>query len=80
MTKGKSFMPDNEMTYENAVSELRDIVKQLNEGKASLDDSIKLYNRGIELSKFCSAKLDEAEQKILIYNKDQELTEPFDVE
>lgn len=73
-------MPDNEMTYENAVSELRDIVKQLNEGKASLDDSIKLYNRGIELSKFCSAKLDEAEQKILIYNKDQELTEPFDVE
>ena len=73
-------MPENEMTYEHAVSELRDIVKQLNEGKASLDDSIKLYNRGIELSKFCSAKLDEAEQKILIYNKDQELTEPFDVE
>ncbi|MCR4669723.1 MAG: exodeoxyribonuclease VII small subunit [Saccharofermentans sp.] len=73
-------MPENELTYENAVSELRDIVKQLNEGKASLDDSIKLYNRGIELSKFCSAKLDEAEQKILIYNKDQELTEPFDVE
>jgi exodeoxyribonuclease VII small subunit len=73
-------MKDKEMTYESAIAELRDIVKQLNEGKASLDDSIKLYNRGIELSKFCSAKLDEAEQKILIYNKDQDETQPFDVE
>ena len=73
-------MADNEMTYEQAIAELRDIVKQLNEGKASLDESIKLYNRGIELSKFCTGKLDEAEQKILLYNKDQGTTEPFDVE
>ena len=73
-------MKDKEITYESAIAELRDIVKQLNEGKASLDDSITVYNRGIELSKFCSAKLDEAEQKILIYNKDQDETQPFDVE
>lgn len=73
-------MEANEMTYEQAIAELRDIVRQLNEGKATLDDSIKLYNRGIELSKFCTSKLDEAEQKILLYNKDSDSTEPFDVE
>ena len=73
-------MDINDMTYEQAVAELRDIVKQLNEGKATLDDSIKLYNRGIELSKFCTSKLDEAEQKIMLYNKDQDALEPFDVE
>jgi len=73
-------MDVNEMTYEQAIAELRDIVRQLNEGKATLDDSIKLYNRGIELSRFCTAKLDEAEQKILLYNKESDSTEPFDVE
>ena len=47
-----------EMTYEQAVSELEEIISKLESGEASLDDSIALYSRGMELSKFCKEKLD----------------------
>ena len=44
---------ENEMTYEAAMSELRQTVAKLSEGKATLDESLKLYERGIELVGIC---------------------------
>lgn len=54
------------VSFETAMTRLEAIVMQLEEGKVSLDDSLKLYEEGISLVRLCSNRLDEAEQKIKI--------------
>lgn len=54
------------MTFETAMTRLEQIVIQLESGKATLDESLSLYEEGIALVKLCSGRLDEAEQKIKI--------------
>ena len=54
----------DKLSFEEAMIQLEKIVSQLESGKASLDDSLKLYEEGIELVRFCSNALDNAEQKI----------------
>ena len=62
---------DNEnFVYEDAIRELEQIVSKLSEGKVSLDESLALYTRGVELSNLCQKRLNEIEQKISIVNKD----------
>lgn len=56
----------NDMTYEQAVAELEEIIRRLESGEATLDESIALYSRGMELSKFCKDKLDSIVKKISI--------------
>jgi exodeoxyribonuclease VII small subunit len=51
-------------TFESAMKRLEEIVAILEEGTLSLEESLKIYEEGIELSRFCSAKLDETDQKI----------------
>lgn len=53
-----------EMTFEQAISELERVVGQLERGDVALDDSIRLYERGALLKKRCEAKLKEAEEKV----------------
>ncbi|MBO7563566.1 MAG: exodeoxyribonuclease VII small subunit [Clostridiales bacterium] len=65
------------MTYEQAVSELEEIIRKLESGEASLDDSIALYSRGMELSKFCKEKLDSIVKKISILGQDGESESAF---
>ncbi len=51
--------------FEAAISELESIVKKLEEGgDLSLEESLKLYERGVTLSKFCHARLEDAERRI----------------
>ena len=57
---------DSNITFEIAMSRLEEIVGQLEGGKVSLDASLKLYEEGIELVRFCSDTLDKAERKIKI--------------
>ena len=57
---------ENTMTFENAMSRLEEIVGKLESGKVSLDESLKLYEEGLELVRLCSDTLDKAEQKIKI--------------
>lgn len=52
------------LTFECAVERLEEIVRLLENGKASLDDSLKLYEEGVSLVRFCSEALDSAEKKI----------------
>ena len=54
----------NEMTFEQAMAELEQVVSKLERGDVALEDSIKLYERGAELKKRCEAKLKEAEEKV----------------
>lgn len=59
--------------FEAAIAELESIVKKLEEGDLALDESLKLYERGIQLSRFCHARLEEAERRIEILNERGEL-------
>ena len=59
--------------FESAIAELEKIVKQLEDGDLALDKSLALFERGVELSRFCHAQLEEAERRIEI------LTERGDV-
>jgi exodeoxyribonuclease VII small subunit len=52
------------MSFEAALAELEQIVRQLEEGKASLDDAISAYERGAALKQHCEAKLREAQAKV----------------
>ena len=57
---------NKDMTFEEAMTRLEQIVRMLEDGKATLDESLTLYEEGIALVKLCSGRLDEAEQKIKI--------------
>ena len=50
--------------FEQAVNRLEEIVTQLEEEELTLDDSLKIFEEGMELSKFCYEKLNQAEQKL----------------
>lgn len=51
--------------FEDYLKELNDIVTELESGKLSLDESIKKYQRGIELSNLCKKQLEEAKEIIV---------------
>ncbi len=56
--------PVAEMTFEDAIAELEQVVSRLEGSQVALDDSIKLYERGEQLKKHCEAKLKAAEEKV----------------
>jgi len=67
--------------FEDALNKLEKIVSKLEEGDIPLEESLKLFEEGIRLSRFCNQKLDEAEKKveILLKGKNGVLkTQPFD--
>ena len=51
----------------------RPIVKKLEEGDLALEKSLELYERGVQLSRFCHSRLEEAERRIEILNERGEL-------
>lgn len=64
-----------EINFENSITELENIVKTLESGNLSLDEMIKLFERGIKLSSQCNKLLDEAENKInMLIKKDGEIS------
>ncbi len=50
--------------FETALAELESIVKTLEDGDLTLERSLQLFERGIELSRFCHGRLDDAERRI----------------
>ncbi len=55
-----------ELSYENAIKELEEIIEKLSAGNASLDDMMKLYERGTALTKHCQTILDAYEKRLEI--------------
>ncbi|MBE6716110.1 MAG: exodeoxyribonuclease VII small subunit [Ruminococcaceae bacterium] len=55
----------SEHTYETAVKRLQEIVKTLENGGLPLDESVKLFEEGAGLAKFCNNELKNAEQRII---------------
>lgn len=71
-----------ELKFEEALNKLEQIVEGLEQGKIPLEESLKRYEEGIKLAKFCAEKLEEAEKKIEILSKDNSgklKREPFKV-
>jgi exodeoxyribonuclease VII small subunit len=57
-------------TFEQAMKQLEQIVQDLESGDLPLEKAIQKFEEGIELSKFCSEKLDESEKRITILTRD----------
>ena len=57
-------------TFEQALQQLEQIVQKLEKGELPLEDSLKLYEDGIRLSRLCHGKLEEAEGRIEVLLKD----------
>lgn len=67
--------------FEDALNRLEKIVSRLEEGNISLEESLKLFEEGIRLSRLCNQKLEEAEKRIEILLKGKNgvlKPQPFD--
>ena len=57
-------MPETVKDFETAIAELEKIVKQLEEGDLPLEKSLALFERGVELSRYCHDQLGAAQRRI----------------
>ena len=58
--------------FEKALSRLESIVAELEKGELALEEALKLFEEGIKISRFCGAKLEEAQRKVEILLKDEQ--------
>ena len=65
VTRTKPAAPD----FESALAELEQIVQRLEQGELSLEESLRQFERGVELTRGCQKALRQAEQKIQILAK-----------
>lgn len=65
------------ISFEKALDELDVLVRRMESGQLSLDESIAAYRRGAELARFCQSKLANAEQEIK--RLEGELLKPLDI-
>ncbi len=72
-----------EKKFEAALARLEEIVQELEKGDLPLEQSLKLFEEGIKLSRICNKRLEEAERKVEILIKDKNgmmKAEPFEEE
>lgn len=71
-----------EEKFEQAIQRLEEIVKHLEGGELSLGDSLKMFEEGMKLAKFCTKELESAEKKVslLVQESDGGIKEaPFGI-
>jgi exodeoxyribonuclease VII small subunit len=65
--------------FEEALARLEEIVRKLESGNMSLEDSLKAFEEGVRLSRICSERLDEAERRVeILVNGATGATRPFE--
>lgn len=71
---------DNPLDFEQQLQALEDIVTSMEKGDLSLEDSLKAYEKGIQLTRECQTALDNAQQRIdMLVERDGKLVEePFE--
>jgi len=73
-------MENKQLSFEDAMKNLEEIVTKLEKEEIPLEKAIDLYQEGMNLSKLCDEKLTEAQEKVTkILNEDNE-EEPFNVQ
>lgn len=78
MPKRSQKSPD----FETALAELETLVEKMEQGEQSLDESLKQFERGVQLTRSCQQSLQDAEQKvqILLTKNGKETLQSFDDE
>lgn len=66
-------MSDSIKDFESAIAELESIVRQLEEGDMPLDTSLKLFERGVTLSRYCHEQLGAAQRRIEVLTERGEI-------
>lgn len=61
-----------DLNFEELMEKLEEITNKLEKEQLSLDDSVKLFEEGMEISKKCNTKLEDAEKKITILINDND--------
>lgn len=69
---------DKKLTYEQAALELENVVNLLEKGDLPLEESIKMFENGISLVRFCNKELDDIEKRITILVEGKEGLEEKD--
>jgi len=73
--------PDNNLSFEQALTDLEQIVRALEDGQIGLEDSLAHYEKGVGLLKRCYGQLRQAEQRIQLLagvdEEDKPLARPF---
>lgn len=67
---------DKKPTFEQALQELEEIVTQVEEGQIGLEDSIKKYEAGMKLIKYCRGVLDQAEKRVETISQEMQADSP----
>ncbi|MBQ0043316.1 MAG: exodeoxyribonuclease VII small subunit [Lachnospiraceae bacterium] len=65
----------DDMTLEETFGELDKVVGQLEDGEISLEDSFRVYEKGMRLLKLCNEKIDAVEKKVQVISESGELEE-----
>jgi exodeoxyribonuclease VII small subunit len=67
-------------TFEQALAELEALVERMEAGELPLEESLKQFERGVELTRLCQKSLADAEQKVqIVLEKDgKQILQPFD--
>ena len=68
---------EKEINLEDSLKRLDEIAKSLESGKTTLDESLKLYEEGINLSKLCMDKLENEKGKVMEIKKQDGTEEKF---
>lgn len=68
-------MAEKQMTLEDAFLQLEEVMKQLEDETISLEDSLAVYQRGMQLLKYCNESIDKVEKKVLMLNGEGKLDE-----
>ena len=58
------------MKYEEAINSLQQIAEQLESGNLSLEESVKLFEKSVELSKLCFEKIKQTDGEVLVIKKE----------
>jgi exodeoxyribonuclease VII small subunit len=64
MSEDENYSISDDLTFEEALEQLEEIVGKLENEEVSLEESVNLYERGMKLSKYCTTTLENAEQRI----------------
>lgn len=70
----------NELSFEDAMEQLEKIVDKLEEGDVPLEQAITYYQEGMQLSKICSNKLKQVQEKMVHIMNEQGELEPFEIQ
>ncbi|OPY90673.1 MAG: Exodeoxyribonuclease 7 small subunit [Syntrophus sp. PtaU1.Bin208] len=65
--------------FEEAMAKLESLVRRMEGGEMTLEESLKAFEEGIRLSRLCASRLDEAERRVeLLVRENKEITvQPF---